>query len=135
MCGELMGGDLCKINVTGVVFNQNRFSGLFWIASLTNRFMQAYPFKIEWDAMYTDPALPLLVDIGSGSSFFLVSLFFFFVASNIYIYLTQVSLLLISLLFFLLNVYLPSSFHLYDDSFYCIKPIRLTILCHSWSWI
>ncbi|XP_074369038.1 uncharacterized protein LOC141709045 isoform X1 [Apium graveolens] len=32
---------------------------------------RAYPFKIEWDTMYKDPALPLLVDIGSGNGLFI----------------------------------------------------------------
>ena len=43
--------------------------------------MQEYPFEINWNASYSDPMQPLVVDIGSGtSSLFsscVVFLFFF----------------------------------------------------------
>lgn len=29
--------------------------------------MQAYPFEVDWNAGYSDPALPLVVDFGSGT--------------------------------------------------------------------
>ncbi|KAI7996800.1 hypothetical protein LOK49_LG10G01657, partial [Camellia lanceoleosa] len=32
---------------------------------------RAYPFAIDWNATYTDPAHPLVVDIGSGNGLFL----------------------------------------------------------------
>ncbi|KAM7526186.1 hypothetical protein LguiA_016088 [Lonicera macranthoides] len=32
---------------------------------------RAYPFEIDWHATYTDPARPLVVDIGSGNGLFL----------------------------------------------------------------
>ncbi|XP_059667606.1 uncharacterized protein LOC132313017 isoform X2 [Cornus florida] len=31
---------------------------------------RAYPFEIEWNALYSDPAQPLVVDIGSGNGLF-----------------------------------------------------------------
>lgn len=33
-------------------------------------FMQAYPFELNWDAIYTNTTLPLVVDVGSGKSLF-----------------------------------------------------------------
>lgn len=33
-------------------------------------FVQAYPFKLNWDALYANTTLPLVVDVGSGKSLF-----------------------------------------------------------------
>jgi hypothetical protein len=42
--------------------------------------VQEYPFEINWNATYSDPMQPLLVDIGSGTSslFSSCGVFFFF---------------------------------------------------------
>lgn len=40
--------------------------------------MQAYPFDVDWNAVYSDPAQPLVVDIGSGMVFHLLSPLFSF---------------------------------------------------------
>lgn len=33
-------------------------------------FVQAYPFELNWDAIYANTTLPLVVDVGSGKSLF-----------------------------------------------------------------
>ncbi|XP_038904997.1 phosphoglycerate kinase, cytosolic-like isoform X2 [Benincasa hispida] len=35
---------------------------------------RAYPYKIDWDAVFCDTALPLVVDIGSGNGMFLLEM-------------------------------------------------------------
>lgn len=34
--------------------------------------VQAYPYDIDWKAVYSDPVQPLAVDIGSGMAFLLL---------------------------------------------------------------
>lgn len=36
------------------------------IPAYSNYVLQAYPFEINWNDVYSDPAQPLVVDIGSG---------------------------------------------------------------------
>ncbi|GLT89799.1 hypothetical protein SLE2022_077690 [Rubroshorea leprosula] len=35
---------------------------------------RAYPFEVDWNAAYSDPALPLVVDIGSGNGLFIMGM-------------------------------------------------------------
>ncbi|KAG9441670.1 hypothetical protein H6P81_017524 [Aristolochia fimbriata] len=35
---------------------------------------RAYPFEVEWSAVFDDPTLPLVVDIGSGNGLFLLGM-------------------------------------------------------------
>ncbi|KAJ4970239.1 hypothetical protein NE237_003338 [Protea cynaroides] len=35
---------------------------------------RAYPFKVDWDSIFSDPAQPLVVDIGSGNGLFLLGM-------------------------------------------------------------
>jgi len=40
--------------------------------------VQEYPFEINWNATYSDPMQPLVVDIGSGTASLFPSYGFFF---------------------------------------------------------
>lgn len=35
-------------------------------------FVQAYPFEMDWKSIYNDPNSPLVVDVGSGNSLYLL---------------------------------------------------------------
>lgn len=80
----IVGNAVCEV-VMGTTSSISSYN-IFENASAVWRFLQqrvlpavtsldrAYPYELDWTAIFVDPTLPLIVDIGSGNGLFLMGM-------------------------------------------------------------
>ncbi|GMN39195.1 hypothetical protein TIFTF001_008410 [Ficus carica] len=83
MACEALINESSSFSVSNMVYNASvvweflkgrKLSGVIALDRVCLIFMSAYPFDIDWNAVYVDPSKPLLVDIGSGNGLFLLGM-------------------------------------------------------------